>query len=185
MRFTRVAKTAAFAWLGLAPTAMAALGISCITAIDSMSRVPGLLIEHLRQEVCGFGCEPKLDQWAHRLKTEILSDLVDDGARYCDAAEIKNDFLAFLDDIYDTTVRKCESTVHDNHLCTTDTTMQPFIDCVNRAARPAVLKSLPRVARFMSDERCRKGAEYFTGDQLWEHDFRVRIKPYVHQCREL
>jgi hypothetical protein len=119
---------------------------------------------------------------------------VDDSARYCDWPEIdypkvKDDFLKFLDGLYDTTISKCKDRIEDKHLCDSDKSLQPFVDCVNKTSWLAVAGSLPkmlhRLTPYMSEEKCMKAAEYFTSDQLWERDFPEHVQLYVRQCHEL
>jgi hypothetical protein len=111
--------------------------------------------------------------------------LVDDGIRYCDYPEIKDNFIKFLDNLYDSTTRKCKGKLQDKHLCQDDEGMQPFLDCLNNNAFSAVASSLPRLARYMSEEKCKKATEYFTSAQLWETDFPYHLQPCINQCHEL
>ncbi|KAF9886515.1 hypothetical protein FE257_011422 [Aspergillus nanangensis] len=176
---------ASVAFLTISPTAMALT--SCLGAMTSMSKVPGLFIEHMRIEACEAGCQPNMNHWSHQVKAGILSGIVADGARYMGVNDEKGqaDFITFIDRLYSTVEEKCMEHMGDMHLCHDAERIQPVIDCVNRHSYSAVTSNLGVVRSSMSNKRCKKASEYFESDQLWQTDFPRHIKSYVGQCHEL
>lgn len=169
----------------MVPAVSAQLGTSCLATVSALSELPGRFIHHVQRESCAAGCQPTPQTWNHAVREHIIGELVEDGANYCDAHDTKEAFTAFLDKLVFDTVEKCQHKLQGKHLCHDREAVQPFVDCVNSHARSAVAGSLPSLARFMDEERCKKATEYFTGDQLWERDFPEHIKEYVEVCHEL
>lgn len=185
MRFGNFVSIASLASLTFAPGVVALLGSSCLRALNDVGKAPSLLIEHLQQAACGNGCQPMLGQWDSRLRSDILAGLVEDGAHYCGYPEGQEPLLQLFEKMYDGVTSKCQSEIHDQHLCRGGHSLRPFLDCIERNSAWVVSRSIHNLVPHLTEERCRKGTEYILGDQLWKVDFPKRIKPYVHACHEL
>ncbi|PLN85658.1 hypothetical protein BDW42DRAFT_160316 [Aspergillus taichungensis] len=185
MKFTNSIAIAGIACSGMLPTVSAILGTSCLSALKAASQVPELFIEHLQREACSVGCEPTMKQWQHALKNQIIGELVEDGTAFCDAPEAKDAIADFLEDLMLGTGEACNHKLENKHLCHDPESVEPFVTCVRSKAQSSVTKSAPRLFQYMSEARCRKAEEYFTGDQLWEKDFPEHIQEYLSVCRDL
>lgn len=174
---------AALACVGMAPATVAVLGTSCIKAFNAVTEVPGLLIEHAQQQVCAAGCKPTIETWNHDVKQHIVAGIVDDGARYCEASEGKDKFTHFIDQYFHAATAKCKGHLEGGqNLCDNPETLQPFVKCVKGASSSVVSGSMGGLLPHMNEKTCKKAAEYFTGNELWDQDFPKHVKAYVDLC---
>ncbi|KAJ5733137.1 hypothetical protein N7533_013584 [Penicillium manginii] len=125
-------------------------------------------------------CQPTLDLWGHRLKNGLLMM-----ASAIATIPKSKTTLSNFSTTSTILLQENEGKLQDKHLCQDDEGMQPFLDCLNNNAFSAVASSLPRLARYMSEEKCKKATEYFTSAQLWETDFPYHLQPCINQCHEL
>ncbi|KAE8381627.1 hypothetical protein BDV26DRAFT_289266 [Aspergillus bertholletiae] len=185
MKLTSPIAIASIACSGMIPAVSALLGTSCISAVNALAQLPGLLIEHMQRQTCAHGCEPTVQTWQHAIKGQVIGELVDDGVKYCDAPDAREAFTSFLDQLMSGTADKCKDKLDTRHLCHDPDAVQPFIDCVNGKSKSAVAGSMHTLLPYMNEARCKKAAEYFTGEQLWEKDFPEHIQEYISVCHEL
>lgn len=183
MKVNNALNLAALACVGLAPATVAMLGTSCIKAFNAVTEVPGLLIEHAQQQVCAAGCKPTLEMWNHDVKQHIVAGIVDDGARYVEASEGKDKFIQFIDKYFQVATAKCKDHLEEGRdLCDNPESLEPFAQCVKQASSSAASGSMGGLLPYMGEKTCKKAAEYFTGEQLWDQDFPKRIQAYVDLC---
>ncbi|OJJ67666.1 hypothetical protein ASPBRDRAFT_47709 [Aspergillus brasiliensis CBS 101740] len=184
MKFNAV-NIAAAACLSFTPTL--AIVTSCFDAVDSISKIPGHFIQNVQLNACHAGCAPTVDQWNSDVKDEILTALVEDGVAHTGIKDKKGQkaFAQSIDNLYKTVVSKCQKESQGLNICDVEEKVQPFLDCVNSNARTAVLKEVPPLLPYISNDRCEKVAEYLNSDQLWKVDFPEHFKSYVDQCHDI
>ncbi|GCB21208.1 hypothetical protein AAWM_04093 [Aspergillus awamori] len=185
MKFNNAVNIATVACLSVSPTL--ALVTSCFDAVDSISKIPGHFIQNVQLNACPAGCSPNIDQWNSDVKEEILNELMEDGIGYTginDEAAQKA-FVKAIDDLYTTVVSKCQKESDGLNLCDDEDKVQPFLDCVNSNARTAVLKGVPGLLPYITNDRCQKVDEYLNSDQLWKDDFPEHFKSYVDKCHDI
>ena len=186
MKVNNALNLAALTFVGMAPATVAVLGTSCFKAFNAINEVPSLLIEHTQQQACAAGCKPTIETWNHDVKQHIVAGIVDDGARYCEASEGKDEFIQFIDQYFQAATAQCKGHLEGGkHLCDSPDAVEPFVECAKKASSSAVSGSMGGLLPYMNEKTCSKAADYFTGKQLWDKDFPKHIQAYVAQCPEV
>ncbi|KAH8424222.1 uncharacterized protein LDX57_001980 [Aspergillus melleus] len=197
MKFSGAMNIAALAALSFSPVALAALDFSsvavallnpsCRDAVDSISRMSSHIIQNMQKYACAAGCEPVISQWDSEVKNDIVDALIEDGVRYTGIHDpvAQKKFAAGINEVFVTVTTKCQDKFEDKHLCHDPDSLNPFVQCIDDNSRAAVVKSLRGLLPYMSEQRCRKVADYFNSDQLWKEDFPEHFKEYVDQCHDL
>lgn len=57
-----------------------------------------------------------------------------------------------------------------------------FVKCVKGASSSVVSGSMGGLLPYMNEKTCKKAAEYFTGNELWDQGFPKHVKAYVDLC---
>ncbi|PLB53960.1 hypothetical protein P170DRAFT_6678 [Aspergillus steynii IBT 23096] len=186
MRPSQALALAFAAGLSLAPGAVAVLGTSCLSAMNTLQELPIEILKHVQEHSCAAGCKPQLGHWSKYGKQAVLEPIVEDGSKRTELPEGKEAMVDYIDAIFKSVESQCHDQIDGRaHFCDDAEKINPFMECARKEVHASSAHELPKLTKHMNEKSCKKVEEYAKSPALWDEDFPKHFQNYVEKCDEL